>query len=135
MVTLSHFCRKTFRWSPAYRDAVKGAEIKTPAGLRYKCKACGNLVERHEKQVDHIRPVVETGTKWNGSWDYYRDRLFVPVAELQVLCKGCHKSKTNAENQERRKQVEFCQHDDPTWCTDKCPKRSPKCRTKSRKIA
>lgn len=96
------FCRKTFRWSPAYRSAVKGAEEKTADGLRYRCKACGSLVERSEKQVDHIEPVVEIGKPGNTSWDYYRDRLFVSVEKLQVLCRGCHKSKTNEENQRRR---------------------------------
>lgn len=96
------FTRKTFRWSPAYRDCVKNAEVRLDTGIKYRCKACGNLVERSEKQVDHIRPVVEVGHKWNGSWDYYRDRLFVSVTELQVLCKGCHRSKTTKENEGRR---------------------------------
>jgi|SRR6185436_5182081 len=96
------FCRKVFRWSTAYRSAVQSAEEKTANGLRYRCKACGNLVERSEKQVDHIIPVVEPGKKWSGSWDDYRDRLFVSTEKLQVLCRGCHKSKTAEENKRRK---------------------------------
>lgn len=97
------FCRKTFRWSPAYRTALKSAFVEKKDGIEYyRCKSCGSVVERANKQVDHIEPVVPVATGWNGSWDSYRDGLFVHESKLQVLCKSCHKGKTGAENQGRK---------------------------------
>jgi 5-methylcytosine-specific restriction endonuclease McrA len=36
-------------------------------------------------------------------WNTYIVRLFVTKDQLQVLCKPCHKEKTNLENTARRK--------------------------------
>lgn len=97
------FARRVFHWSPAYRAAVKAAEMVVGKKTLYRCASCKSLVERSEKHVDHISPVIEVGTKWSGSWDYYRDRLFVSERHLQVLCKSCHKKKTEQENTERKR--------------------------------
>lgn len=96
------FARRVFHWSPAYREAVSRVEQKTEQGKRYRCESCGVLVERSQKQVDHIEPVVRIGEKWNGDWNGYRDRLFVTSDKLRVLCKPCHQAKTTKENQGRR---------------------------------
>lgn len=97
------FCRKVFRWSPAYRSALKAAFVEKRDGIEYyRCKSCGTVVERPQKQVDHIDPVVPVASGWNRSWDGYRDRLFVHESKLQVLCKSCHKGKTGTENQGRK---------------------------------
>lgn len=95
------FARRVFHWSPAYREAISRVEQKTEQGKRYRCEACGALVERSEKQVDHREPVVPVGEKWDGDWNRYRDRLFVESSKLQVLCRPCHKKKTGLENRER----------------------------------
>lgn len=98
------FCRKVFRWSPSYRAALKAAFVEKRDGIEYyRCRNCQAVVERADKQVDHISPVIPIATGWNGSWDDYRDGLFVHESKLQVLCKSCHKSKTGAENTVRRK--------------------------------
>lgn len=96
------FARRVFHWSPAYREAVLRAEQKEGKEKRYRCESCGALVERSQKQVDHIDPVVPIGTKWDGDWNGYRNRLFVTSDRLRVLCKPCHAKKTGAENQRRR---------------------------------
>lgn len=96
------FARRVFHWSPAYKEAVSRVEQKTEQGKRYRCETCGDLVERSQKQVDHIEPVVRVGEKWNGDWNDYRDRLFVDSTKLQVLCKSCHSKKTGKENQGRK---------------------------------
>jgi 5-methylcytosine-specific restriction endonuclease McrA len=55
----------------------------------YQCQRCGTTVTRHEAQVDHKRPVrrfkrpVEANTLGN----------------LQTLCHGCHRAKTQSDRQ------------------------------------
>jgi len=98
------FCRKTFRWSPAYRQALKEAFVEKREGKEYyRCKDCRSVVERSEKQVDHYEPVVPIGSVWNRDWNEYRQRCFVTSDRLQILCKPCHKIKTGNENILRRK--------------------------------
>jgi len=98
------FCRKAFRWSPAYRQTLKEAFVEKREGVEYyRCKHCKNVVERPQKQVDHMEPVIPIGNVWNRDWNEYRQRCFVSSDKLQVLCKDCHKKKTSAENINRRK--------------------------------
>jgi 5-methylcytosine-specific restriction endonuclease McrA len=97
------FCRKVFRWSPAYRNALKMAIVdKTKGYETYKCSACNSVVPRSDKQVDHRIPVTDRGG-WNGSWDTYAERIFCSVENLDVLCKPCHKEKSKKEAGERAK--------------------------------
>ena len=96
------FCRRTFAWSPAYRLATKKAEVKSNGSLKWRCAHCKALVGKGEKHRDHIDPVIPVETGWNGSWDFYRDRMFVEDGQIQILCKACHKVKTQAENVIRR---------------------------------
>lgn len=98
------FCRRAFAWSPAYREATKKAERLTKDGLRWECAKCGDLVGKGEKHRDHVDPVVPVETGWDGSWDTYRNRMFVEADNIQILCLTCHKEKSNAENRLRRKQ-------------------------------
>lgn len=98
------FCRRTFAWSPAYRIATKKAEVKEGKILKWRCAKCGVLVGKGEKHRDHIRPVVDPATGWNGSWDTYRDRMgYDEPDNLQILCLKCHKEKTNGENKLRKR--------------------------------
>jgi len=53
-------------------------------------------------QIDHTDPVVDPATGFV-NWDTYFDRLYCEVENLQVLCKPCHKDKTNVERKERKK--------------------------------
>lgn len=59
------------------------------------------LTVAKECQVDHKEPVEDTETT-EQSWDVYRERLFVKPEQTQILCKPCHKIKTQAENKWRR---------------------------------
>lgn len=97
------FCRKTFRWSPAYKAALKRAFVRREGKVEYyKCECCGTIIIRKLKQVDHIDPVIDLIDGWDGSWDKYRERMYVDAMALQVLCKRCHQKKTNKENERRR---------------------------------
>ena len=89
------------RWPPKWqclKDAYVGKEVGPTgrAGSRYKCAKCGSHFPSSAVQVDHIVPVVATNSGFT-SWDDYIDRLFCEKANLQVLCKPCHKVKTKEE--------------------------------------
>ncbi len=96
------FCRRTFAWSPAYREATKKAERKEGKEIKWLCAKCNALVGKGEKHRDHIDPVVSVEKGWDGSWDTYRDRLFVDADKIQILCLQCHKEKSNGENRLRK---------------------------------
>ena len=100
------FTRKTFKWSPAYRDVLKAALVKKDkSGEWYRCASCNKIVKRCNKHVDHISPVVPTNERFDGDWNRYRDRMGIGKVrvELQVLCVTCHKTKTAEESKERKK--------------------------------
>jgi len=95
------------RWPPKY-TALKSAfierRINKKTGLlaqHYKCAACKEEFVAVDVQVDHIHPVVDPAVGFV-SWDVYIDRMFCELPELQVLCKPCHKIKTDKEKTERK---------------------------------
>ena len=89
--------RASYR-SPARNEALKKARISR--GL-YVCNSCGHEFKRREVQVDHIKSVVsELGFQ---NFDEYINNLFCDVNNLQVLCKPCHRVKSQTENKKRRK--------------------------------
>lgn len=89
--------RQIWQWSPQRRLALKAAWSDTENG--YECADCKSFYEKQSVQVDHISPVVRL-TGWI-SWDDYIERQM--EGSLQVLCRGCHKTKTLCENAERKK--------------------------------
>ena len=76
-----------------YKSGAKVGQLKT----RWECQCakCKGSFPSAQVEVDHIIPA--------GSLTCYEDiqpfieRLFVPKDKLQVLCKVCHRKKTNAE--------------------------------------
>ena len=54
--------------------------------------------------LDHIEPVIGLSGFQRGSWDWdeYINRLFCDEEGFQVLCAGCHQSKTYLEDQLRK---------------------------------
>lgn len=69
----------------------------------YRCSSCKDTFPITGVFVDHIESVVPLD--WvPGDWDWnvIDKRLFCPIDGLQVLCKKCHKEKTDEENRERR---------------------------------
>lgn len=51
-------------------------------------------------QVDHIVPIVAPDVGWV-NLDSFAERLFCPTEGLQILCKPCHKLKTDSEKKIR----------------------------------
>jgi 5-methylcytosine-specific restriction endonuclease McrA len=87
----------------SYRTPARGEVLRTArvAYGRYRCAKCTDVFGRKEVQVDHILPVVQT-SGWDG-FDGFISRLFCDPSGLQVLCKPCHKDKSQAENKTRKR--------------------------------
>lgn len=114
-------------WDRSYLkwDALRRVKV---ASNQYKCEKCQAVFKLREVQVDHKNPCVDPIKGWENT-QVWVARLFCPSEDLQVLCQdNCHPKKSKKENKVRREKkaekVKFCQHDDPSWCTDKCPGRS-----------
>jgi hypothetical protein len=79
------------------RRPYKGADKRTK--WEYQCKCCTKWYKSKEVQVDHIQSA--------GSLKCYEDlpafvqRLFCEADNLQVLCKECHKVKTQEERKKK----------------------------------
>jgi 5-methylcytosine-specific restriction endonuclease McrA len=96
------------RWPPKYKalkDAFVGRKVNAKTGklaMHYRCAACRKHFVAADVQVDHIVPVVDP-KKGFVSWDVFIERMFVEIENLQVLCKPCHKVKTDKEKDQRKK--------------------------------
>jgi 5-methylcytosine-specific restriction endonuclease McrA len=94
------------RWPPRYdvlRNAFTEARLNPKTGRvakHYRCAECGKDFPQKGVQVDHKHPVVDT-KKGFVDWNTFIERLLVEAKKLQVLCKGCHTSKTKAERMKR----------------------------------
>lgn len=63
---------------------------------KYTCAHCTNIFGPKQINVDHIDPVVPT-SGWD-NWDGFISRLFCKEEGFQILCHGCHDTKTASEN-------------------------------------
>ena len=96
------------RYPPKYEclNAAKvGKKVNKATGRlaeHYKCAECKKHFVAKEVQVDHIEPVVSPLTGFI-DWNTFVARMFCPITNLQVLCKGCHKVKSDIEKKERLK--------------------------------
>lgn len=96
------------RYPPKYEclNAAKvGKKVNKATGRlaeHYKCAACNKHFVAKEVQIDHIEPVVNPLTGFI-DWNTFVSRMFCPITNLQVLCKGCHKVKSDKEKKERLK--------------------------------
>ena len=96
------------RWPPkfkALKEAFVGRKINKKTGklaMHYKCAKCKKHFVAADVQVDHVLPVVDPKVGFVG-WDSFIDRIFCEIENLQVLCKPCHKVKTEEEKAERKK--------------------------------
>ena len=96
------------RWPPkfkALKEAFVGRKTIKKTGklaMHYKCAKCKKHFVAADVQVDHIFPVVDPKTGFV-SWDLFIDRIFCEIENLQVMCKPCHKVKTEEEKAERKK--------------------------------
>lgn len=98
----------TSRWPVKYdalRAAQVGVKVNPKTGrnaMHYKCACCGEGFPVKEVQVDHKQPLIPTDGSSQNDWNVIINRALVEVEGFQVLCKPCHRKKTNEENQERK---------------------------------
>lgn len=98
--------RQSWRWAdPGRKEAMERAFAGRKDGVEYyRCEKCKKVVPRSQKEVDHVDAVgglvrLPSGAlDWNRHWE----RLMVPASSLVVLCKVCHRKKTNADLKEMR---------------------------------
>lgn len=67
----------------------------------YLCALCRHDFPAKAVQVDHKKPVV--GKEGFTTWDKFIGNLFCDKKNFQVLCKDCHKIKTEGERNQRIK--------------------------------
>ena len=85
------------RWGPKH-EAKRQAKVGYNA---YQCAHCGEVFPNKEVEVDHIEPA---GTlKTYEDLPGFVERMFCEADGFQLLCKGCHQVKTNAERAARKK--------------------------------
>lgn len=92
--------RKIWSFSEDRKDVIRTYKV---GPNQFQCAACGNIVGGKDFEVDHHEPVVLPEDDSEFSFDKYIERLFCDISNLSLICKSCHKAKTQAENQLRRK--------------------------------
>lgn len=90
---------KAWMWWPPRLAAKKRAKHPTKNGW-YVCEMCHEAREKIE--IDHKIPCIRPADGFT-TWDAYIASRFVETADaLQAICHECHKTKTKAENVQRR---------------------------------
>jgi|SRR6185369_9240722 len=90
------------RWPPKYKclsDAFIGSQINLKSGRmakHYKCAKCLGAFPSKDVQVDHIIPIIDPEVGFV-DWNTVVENMFCEKHNLQVLCKPCHKLKSDAE--------------------------------------
>lgn len=100
--------RASYKWMPrrnilnkARRDKgefaikIEGDRCK----IKYRCAMCKLLFRKKEIQLDHIEPVIPI--EGRDDLEGFASRLLCYEEGWQVLCKNCHKDKSNEENRQR----------------------------------
>ena len=97
--------RSTYNKYPPKWNVLKNAKRAYTGDAKnqkweYQCNVCKQWHKQKDISVDHIVPCGALN-----SFDDlpgFVERLFTNEEGLQVICKGCHKEKTLAENKERK---------------------------------
>ena len=95
--------RRAFRyWKPATAAKADARRLYTGSNKRqrweYQCAHCERWFKDKEVQIDHITPVGSLKTPEDLAG--FLQRL-TPEDGFQVLCKECHKEKTQSERNNR----------------------------------
>ena len=116
--------RRTFSRSPAVREVMmlvrrerpwfkKDGSTASKPRVEYLCAKCNKWHMGKDIQVDHAVPVVNPDVGFV-DWNTFIDRLFCDKTNLAVLCKDCHKAKTDHEKAlavERRQRLKDLKSD------------------------
>jgi 5-methylcytosine-specific restriction endonuclease McrA len=80
------------------KDAARRNKPEGKAGrhrFEYQCNGCKKWFQGKEVEVDHIEPAGSLKTF--SDLPAFTERLFCEADNMQVLCKKCHRKKTNEE--------------------------------------
>lgn len=101
------------RWPPKFtvlKNAQTGIKKNKSSGrdaMHYRCAKCKKDFPRTKVQVDHIKSVAKQAEDASSSyskeehyWTAYIDAMFCDEKGMQILCKPCHKKKTNKERKD-----------------------------------
>lgn len=89
--------RSSYKWAPR-AEVLRAARVERG---KYRCAVCGEIYQKKEIYLDHVKPVIDPGDGFRG-WNTLIDRMFPEHAGWQVLCKTDHDTKTDIENECRR---------------------------------
>jgi len=90
------------RWGPKYtvlneaKTEKKINKATNRLAQHFLCAHCQGEFPASKVQVDHIKPIG-----FDKTWDEFIDGLFCEKENLQVLCKPCHKKKTQQERKSK----------------------------------
>lgn len=96
------------RWPIKYevKNEAKTEKKINPATGRvaqfYICAGCGEEYTNKDVEVDHIDAVVDPNVGFV-DWNTYIARLFSSKDNYQLLCKTCHRLKSNEEKKRKVK--------------------------------
>lgn len=110
--------RRTYSRSPMVREVMNKVRRERPwfkkdgtaankPRVEFLCSICAEWHMGKNVQVDHQIPVVDPDVGFV-DWNTFVSRLFCDVSNLSVLCKDCHKKKTDTEKHiavERRRRL------------------------------
>lgn len=88
-----HIRNEVKRGAKLYKVVGKFKNGKPKKRVFYTCSYCAGHFKSDQVQVDHIDAIG----RFNGCWNEYIARMFCDVANLQVLCKGCHNKKSTKD--------------------------------------
>lgn len=102
--------RRVFSRSDLRRKVIEKARIEHTDPTRPRvtkwgrCAVCLTPTAMYQMAVDHVDPIIPTTSSLEHMlWGEVVDRTWCPEDNLQAICPSCHKAKTKAENDERRK--------------------------------
>lgn len=88
-------------------EAKRGKKVNKATGRvaeHYMCKACKQEFPAKEVQIDHKIPVIDPKVGFV-DWNTYIERMFCKKSNMQVMCKPCHKMKTDKEKQKANARI------------------------------
>lgn len=103
--------RRIFSRSPHVIDTLQKARRERPwhkkdgtvakrSRVEFLCSSCDEWFMKKDIQVDHDIPVIDP-IKGFEDWNIFVERLFCDPENLKLLCKPCHKVKTDEEKRVR----------------------------------
>ncbi len=100
----AQYCSRACRWRFHGRYFWDAARTVVFRRDRYTCRHCGRRYPRRHLEVDHVLEIAAGGA----ALDY---------ANLQTLCKPCHRAKTSSflRGRPRRAGARLPEDDAPEW--------------------